>query len=109
MAVEHKDLTGAQLHEPKGADTASSGQVYIANGSGSGAWTSKNGDLLNANTYSLRGTMADIGLAGDSVFFDTPQKAQLKTVTCVLYGAIATTNAVLSVYINNVLQGTTLT
>jgi len=38
--VLHKDLTGADLHEPKGAAAASSGQVYVANGAGSGAWTS---------------------------------------------------------------------
>lgn len=36
----HSALTGADLHEPKGVATATSGQVYIANGSGSGAWTS---------------------------------------------------------------------
>lgn len=35
----HKDLTGADLHEPKGVSTASSGQVYVADGSGSGSWT----------------------------------------------------------------------
>lgn len=39
MALEHASLTGAQLHEPKGADVASSGQIYIANGIGSGAWS----------------------------------------------------------------------
>lgn len=35
----HKDLTGANLHEPKGVSAASSGQVYAADGAGSGAWT----------------------------------------------------------------------
>ena len=35
----HKDLTGAELHEPKGVETALSGQVYIADGNGSGSWT----------------------------------------------------------------------
>jgi hypothetical protein len=38
--VLHKDLTGADLHEPKGVSTASTGQVYIADGAGSGDWTS---------------------------------------------------------------------
>lgn len=38
--VAHSTLTGADLHEPKGAAAAASGQVYIANGSGSGAWGS---------------------------------------------------------------------
>jgi hypothetical protein len=39
MTVEHSLLTGSSLHEPKGVDSASSGQVYIADGLGSGAWT----------------------------------------------------------------------
>lgn len=38
MAVEHSSLTGNQLHEPKGVAAAASGQVYVANGSGSGVW-----------------------------------------------------------------------
>lgn len=35
----HASLTGADLHEPKGVDSASAQTVYVANGSGSGAWT----------------------------------------------------------------------
>lgn len=37
--VAHSTLTGSNLHEPRGADTAAAGEVYVANGSGSGAWT----------------------------------------------------------------------
>lgn len=36
--VEHSTLTGSALHEPKGTDTANSGEVYVADGSGSGTW-----------------------------------------------------------------------
>lgn len=36
MAIEHKDITESNLHEPKGVSTASSGQVYVADGAGSG-------------------------------------------------------------------------
>jgi len=36
--VEHSVLTGGALHEPKGVAAASSGQTYVANGSGSGTW-----------------------------------------------------------------------
>ena len=36
--AEHNTLTGSALHEPKGADTASLGQVYISDGAGSGTW-----------------------------------------------------------------------
>lgn len=37
--VAHSTLTGSDLHEPKGVSTANAGNVYIANGSGSGVWT----------------------------------------------------------------------
>lgn len=40
MAIEHKDIPDAQLHEPKGVVTASEGAVYVADGLGSGSWTS---------------------------------------------------------------------
>ena len=35
--VAHSTLTGADLHEPKGVASASSGDIYVANGAGSGA------------------------------------------------------------------------
>lgn len=38
MTIQHNLITGADLHEPKGVATATSGKVYIANGSSSGAW-----------------------------------------------------------------------
>ncbi len=47
---EHKDLTGASLHEPKGADIATVGQVYVADGSGSGVWTNS---LANASNIKI--------------------------------------------------------
>lgn len=39
MATEHASLTDPELHEPKGVAAASSGQLYVANGAGSGAWS----------------------------------------------------------------------
>lgn len=38
MAIQHAVIPDAQLHEPKGVVSASAGQVYVANGSGSGTW-----------------------------------------------------------------------
>lgn len=35
----HKDLTGADLHEPKGVSSATAGSYYRADGLGSGVWT----------------------------------------------------------------------
>lgn len=50
--VAHSSLTGAELHEPKGASTALAGTVYVANGSGSGSWS-------DVGTASFTGMIAD--------------------------------------------------
>ena len=41
--VQHSALTDPNIHEPKGIASASSGQVYVANGSGSGSWLTQPG------------------------------------------------------------------
>jgi len=38
--IQHSALTTTDLHEPKGVATATAGQMYVADGAGSGAWTS---------------------------------------------------------------------
>jgi len=38
VAIEHLVITDPNIHEPKGASTAASNQVYVTDGSGSGAW-----------------------------------------------------------------------
>lgn len=43
----HKNLTGSDLHEPKGADTATSGKVYVSDGAGSGVWTDASTIITN--------------------------------------------------------------
>lgn len=35
----HSSLTGSELHEPKGVASATANTVYVANGTGSGSWT----------------------------------------------------------------------
>lgn len=44
--VEHSALTGASLHEPKGADAAAANRVYVSDGVGSGSWTTVGLDVL---------------------------------------------------------------
>ena len=51
----HKDLTGAELHEPKGVESALSGTVYVANGSGSGSWANLGGDRVTLTTLTSEG------------------------------------------------------
>lgn len=36
--IQHKDITEANLHEPKGVSTASANKTYVSDGAGSGAW-----------------------------------------------------------------------
>lgn len=50
--IAHASLTGSQIHEPKGADTASVGTVYVSNGSGSGSWA-------DVGTAAFTGMIAD--------------------------------------------------
>jgi len=38
MTIEHASITGSNVHEPKGADTATAGTVYVSDGAGSGSW-----------------------------------------------------------------------
>ena len=38
MTIQHNTITDPDIHEPKGVAYATSGKVYISNGSGSGAW-----------------------------------------------------------------------
>ena len=38
MSIEHKDIPDANLHEPRGAATATDREMYVADGAGSGSW-----------------------------------------------------------------------
>lgn len=42
MSIQHSAIPDTQSHEPKNISTASSGQTYVANGSGSGTWKKLN-------------------------------------------------------------------
>ncbi len=43
MTTEHKDIADVNRHEPKGASTASAGEVYVSDGNGGGSWKSMTG------------------------------------------------------------------
>ena len=52
MPTEHVNIPDGERHEPKGADSATSGQVYVSDGANSGSWSKPSA----ANT-----TIADAG------------------------------------------------
>lgn len=68
--VNHSTLTDPYLHEPKGVSTASSGDVYIADGVGSGSWKqpkqfiSGHYTFSTASPYSQSITTSDAQLTG---------------------------------------------
>lgn len=64
MTIPHSTLTGTDLHEPKGAASATINKVYVSDGAGSGAWTAT-GSLAPffhavevAASFNLSGTTA---------------------------------------------------
>lgn len=97
----HKDLTGADLHEPKGAASAAANTVYISNGSGSGTWTKVGPSVLNTsviayNRIALTGVLADISSAS-SVLVTMPLDATIAGITFTLGGVITGANSLISV------------
>lgn len=89
---EHKGLTGADLHEPKGIATAGSGTVYISDGVGSGTWikvgTSNLGTSLpTPNRYALTVVLADVSTLS-SVLIPAPFNSTFISAYCALSNAI---------------------
>ena len=69
MTIQHNLITGSDLHEPKGVAAAANKTVYVANGSGSGAWTLHNSQAnvsiaFNAGSpsYTQANTTSDVVL-----------------------------------------------
>lgn len=53
MAIQHSNITDPQIHEPKGAAGASPNTVYVADGSGSGAWSRIDPSHLKNNSVNF--------------------------------------------------------
>ncbi len=86
--VTHSSLTGADLHEPKGVATANSEDVYVANGSGSGAW--------KGQTLLLDLKLTDISGSFDR-YVPIPVACKVLHITTALSAAIAGSDLVLTV------------
>ncbi len=84
----HSDLTGSELHEPKGADTAQSGEVYLADGVGSGSWV--------VPPYVLTGVIDDVSTAA-TIYMATPYAGTVTKVVTVLAGSLTTANGTVTV------------
>ena len=89
MAVEHSTLTGSDLHEPKGAAAANSGEIYVANGSGGGAWTAHNNKVVLT-------TRSDNISSASSAWVVTPVAGTIAKVYSVISGVITSGDATLT-------------
>lgn len=58
--VEHSLLTGSDLHEPKGIAAASANRVYVADGAGSGSWTTVGNSVLATEAKAFQGGLLHI-------------------------------------------------
>lgn len=100
--VAHADLTGADLHEPKGIGTAAANTHYAADGAGTGTWQKvssseiNTSSIFNTNVFFLTVYFADIGTAS-SIYVPIPQNCTLNTVTTAIQNATATADTVLTV------------
>jgi len=69
--VNHSALSDPYLHEPKGASTANAGEVYIANGAGSGNWTQNHRHVGGHLTFSTGSPYAHSTTTSDTVLNPT--------------------------------------
>lgn len=91
--VQHKDLPNAQLHEPKGVNSASVDTAYVANGAGSGTWKAA------PYQYALTVQLADLSTASDA-WVVVPVGGTVAKIYTVIDAAITTADANLTFKIN---------
>ena len=80
MTIQHSITTGADLHEPKGVATAANNTVYVANGSGSGAWTPAD-TLSLADGAVETAKIEDLNVTGAKVANQTLAPTKLAGIT----------------------------
>lgn len=117
MASVHSTLTGADLHEPKGADGATANTVYIANGLGSGVWqkpSAVNTTISDPNNvfagtdveaalyeawregYLVDGVFADVSNP-ETILLPIPYSCTVVSIKMILSGSITVANSVVTV------------
>lgn len=109
--IQHSAITDPQVHEPKGASTASANTVYVSNGAGSGTWQVLTTDSLDfadivteiqadlddgtldiTGRYWIYATIADISTAS-SIIVPVIRDSTVLSARGVLGGPITVANA----------------
>lgn len=95
--VEHSALTDPELHEPKGAAAASAGQIYVADGAASGAFTTIN----NKDKVFLLISAIDIGTTTRHRI-PAPIAGDIVSIRSVIDSALTGADAIMTAKINAV-------
>lgn len=90
--VNHSVLTDPNLHEPKGIAGASSEQVYVSNGSGTGNWRF----IKTLIELSFEGYLEDVSSV-EKVHIPMPFLGEVKKVITVLEDSISSADSTLTV------------
>lgn len=85
--ILHSALTTTELHEPKGAASATANQVYVADGAGSGAWTNRQ--------MVFSATIADVSTS-ETIYIPMPYAGTVSKIITVLEGAITSADATIT-------------
>jgi len=99
--AEHKDLTGADLHECKGAATAAANTLLQANGTGGATFTDVLSTLKASNKIAVTTRIPDISTPS-SVFVASPMAGVVETVYVTLHGAITVADSTVTAELNGV-------
>jgi hypothetical protein len=99
--IQHKDAPDGKRHEPKGISTAASGQVYVADGTGSGAWSNPVTAINNRNFVTLNVSIPDLSTAG-SYYVTNPILGKIYKAYVTLDNAISVADAVVSFEISGI-------
>ena len=88
----HASLTGADLHEPKGAAAATANKVYVSDGAASGSWKS-------GAVGAVTGSLVDVssGSADGLTYIVLPYACTVTKVSTVLHNAITAADNTLTV------------
>jgi hypothetical protein len=107
MTINHKDATGASLHEPKGVAAAAANNVYVTDGAGSGthqkiaAAQINTSSVKNVNYIALEFNINDLSTA-ESHYLVCPLAGNITKIWSVIDKAIATADTTLTAKIATV-------
>lgn len=109
--VQHSSLGAGEIHEPKGAASATANQTYVSDGAGSGSWSEPepkgagsatagqvyvadgaNSGAWTAREYHLTGVIDDVSTA-ETVYIAAPYSGNVVKLITVLEGSIGTADA----------------